>query len=413
MYAFLVTWPLFIESWANKLSVDPAAGVPGVDITRLFCMVILPLTVLYQVTRGKRLRTDIIIVTTALYSIYFLLEIFLNDIGTSLSTGFAGLFQVCIIPCIIYFALINLKDVLDRKYLIYAVLIAGIYISGSGVVEFIVGHNVFGPANDLSVDRMAGIYRTNGPFWDAISYAGIVLCLVPFTYWVLKEKYVNKSFAQFCLILFSLGALAEFSRIVGVAFVLVMGLLYLGKDRKNILLILFAVMTCAVLAYLLSDVIFASRLYKNRLAVGSEGRFEQYLGALRTFWHSPLFGNGYGMYGKTHRLPMHNSFLKVLVDFGLLGVLSYIPVVWSLLFHGFRESVKVPSLHRAKMCLIITVLLVSSTIDFLSNGPFIMALYIFTAIMNMDLKVLTDRARLNPLSNGAPMPANILASTPR
>ncbi len=64
--------------------------------------------------------------------------------------------------------------------------------------------------------------------------------------------------------------------------------------------------------------------------VALEGhRFDLIVGALRGFAASPLFGNGFGTAQADLGAETHNDFLRILYEFGLVGFLLFVAIIWS------------------------------------------------------------------------------------
>ena len=100
---------------------------------------------------------------------------------------------------------------------------------------------------------------------------------------------------------------------------------------------------------------------------------------------NPLWGIGYLMYWKTHPLQLHNSYLLILVEFGIVGALFFALYLFSLLGVGLKKSVQLGFyIFKTRLSILFLVLIVPNTIDFLNNAYFMLSIFTMTAIFNME-----------------------------
>ncbi len=385
IYIFLATWPLL----SIITLVDFGKGIPNVDVLRPAALLFLFMTLFYKFLNQKRIILDNIIYLCFIFILYFILNLYIRGSALGFSGGVASLIDLYLVPIIVYFTLINYQEELNPKVLVWSILFSGVLIAGTGIIEFVAGHNVIGlPSRmDVMVEyRTSSIYRTNGPFYDIIGYSGIVLLYIPFTYYFIKEKIIKKYFASACLVLFTLGCLINYSRAVMIALLLVFLILISGRNIKSLLGSFYLFITIVILAYVSSEMITSSKIFTERISNKAHviGRMEQYWHCLKLFIDRPIFGIGYGMYLKNYSVQVHNSYLRALVEFGIIGFIPYICFIFSIIFRKFKESLtgRNISLLKARLCLVAIVLFVCNTLDLLNNRHFMLALLIIITTFN-------------------------------
>jgi O-antigen ligase len=384
IYIFLATWPLL----SIITLVDFGKGIPNIDVLRPATLLFLFMTLFYKLLNQKRIILDNIIYFCFIFILYFILNLYTRGSALGFYSGIASLIDLYLVPIIVYFTLINYKEELAPNVLVYSILISGMLIAGTGVIEFFVGHNVIGLPSRMDVMeyRATSIYRTNGPFYDIIGYSGIVLLYIPFAYYSIKKKIINKYFASTCIVLFTAGCLVNYSRATIISFSLVFLILISGKNIKSLLGSFYLFIAIIILAYVSSEIITSSKIFTERISNKANvvGRMEQYWYCLKLFINKPIFGIGYGMYLKNYSVQVHNSYLRALVEFGLIGFIPYIGFIFSIIFMRLKESFsfKNTPLLKAKLCLAAIVLFTCNTIDLLNNRHFMLALLIIIASLN-------------------------------
>jgi O-antigen ligase len=386
IYIFLATWPLL----SIITLVDFGKGIPNIDVLRPATLLFLFMTLLHILLNRKKNITDKIIYCCFIFSLYFILNLYIRESASGFSGGVASLIDLYLVPISVYFTLINYQEELNPKVLVWSIIFSGVLIAGTGIVEFVAGHNVIGLPSRMDVMEYStsSVYRTNGPFYDIVGYSGIVLLYIPFTYYFIKEKIINKHFASACIVLFTLGCLISYSRASMIAFLLVFLILISGKNIKSLLGGFYLFIVIIILAYVYGETMTGSKLFTERISNKANvvGRMEQYWYCLKLFINRPIFGIGYGMYLKNYSIQVHNSYLRALVEFGLIGFIPYICFIFSIIFRKFKEFLtggNIP-LYKARLCLVVIVLFVCNTIDLLNNRHFMLVLLITIAAFNPD-----------------------------
>jgi O-antigen ligase len=400
IYIFLATWPLYAE----RNIIDFGQGMPAIDILRPFVLLLVLLTCFSLLSRRKKMIVGGIISTGLIFAIYFLFSLFINETGRGTTAAVVDLFQKFILPLSVFFVLINNRWRLDPKKVSYAILMSGIYVAGVGLLEFIVGHNVVGDVG--FVDPSSKLFRTNGPFFDGIGFAGIVLSMVPFGYYALKKRLVRKSFAIFCIVFFALGCLINFSRVIWLGLSMVLVIILMNNSVRGVLVSFYCLMLLVVAGYLFSDMITSTTIFKKRFADtrNVKARYNQYIDAIGLFIDNPMFGMGYDMYRKTHPLYLHNSYLRTLVEFGIFGLAAFCLYIFTMLFNGFKKTFLNDGIYglKTRLSLIVIVLLVPNTVDFLYNANFQFFLAIMISVLTVsNMSKAPDKAHsdINPAKN--------------
>jgi len=153
------------------------------------------------------------------------------------------------------------------------------------------------------------------------------------------------------LILFGTGARTSFALILAM---FAFAMLVLAKNKARSILILFAVGVLAVLAFVLfREQIMATRvfnMYFDHTFVDQihslEWRWLRWSVAFQAYLESGMlariFGTGWQsspfISARFYGFSMHNEYLRMLIDFGIIGFLSYIASVFVLFVIGLRRK---------------------------------------------------------------------------
>lgn len=281
---------------------------------------------------------------------YFILFFFIYSFTTvPLSIDIINGFRLIIgsiIIVFVYFVLkyhfIKVNYNLEKTFVIVGFLFALtsiiLYFYGLFLIEgkFLIyeSEKVFGVMVDRGIPRLIGI--TKDPNFYAF-YSFLFLFLLFY-----KRKTVFEYFTFYLLLL---TLILTVSRAGLLAFIVVFlsiyliaflkGIFTLKIKRLNFFRVLFMLMLYIVIFYLVMNNEFLISIIEKRLdsAGGGSGRFEIWLVGLELWMQNIFTGIGYynflyynvNLYGGSHY--MHNTFLEVLVETGLIGFVFY------LLFH--------------------------------------------------------------------------------
>lgn len=128
-------------------------------------------------------------------------------------------------------------------------------------------------------------------------------------------------------------------------FIAIVFLLFLGGDKKISKLKSFILLIITTLAsYLLSVSILGQLRIFEKFSKSdiSSGRFDLYKTALDYFWSNPLRGTGINTYTIYENMEVHNIYLQLFVEIGLLGGVLFL-VTFILMF---IKSVKVYKMYH-------------------------------------------------------------------
>ncbi|MFX0135861.1 MAG: O-antigen ligase family protein [Candidatus Hodarchaeota archaeon] len=370
IYLFLITWPIF--SWTTLVSFG--RGLPDIDVLRPAALFVFLIT-LTRITINQKIKIDNTVYFCLAYVLIFIVNLLIIEPNKGFLSSAAFASDLYVVPIIIYFALLNFEDNINEKDLVYSILISGIYIAIVGIAEFIVGRNLIGPEGLEAGDL---IFRTNGPFYDIIGYSGIVLMYIPFTYYFMKEKIIGKYIGASCLLLFSLGSLVNYSRATMISFLVIFIILIGSSDLKKMIFYFIVIIIMGVTLYFTYDLLIKTRLYTERISEVSTitGRLAQYSLCIKTFMKSPLIGIGDGNFWKAYDYDIHSTYLRVIVEQGLVGFIPFICFIFSIIFKKLNlKMAKIsPEFFKTKLSIIFIVLFIPSTINFLRNKQFVLIL---------------------------------------
>lgn len=382
---FLAIWPLLI----NVNVIDFGQGIPKVDVFRLSAMLLVPIVLFYRLMTAQAPQFNRTLGLAALLIAYFAMSLVVRPPGLKVATALGGFFDLYTVPLAMYFVLLNIK-LRNPKNLVYAFLTSGLLSAAIGIAEFVARQNLIGPPSML--DNMAylstKLYRTNGPFYDIIGYSSIVLLYIPFCYYFFKEKLISPLIGNMSLTILSVGCLASLSRAPAMAFLLIALILLSKLDFKRILKMSFLCTGLILVCYVASGAIFSSTLFTERVSDNTVvvGRFHQYLQCLGIFSSAPILGIGFGQYLEHFHIQIHNSYLRALVEFGIVGFTIYMVFLFSLLFRNMAKirSLGNQKLLKARLCVAIIALFVANTIDLLNQPHFMFALMMVIFVLDVD-----------------------------
>ncbi len=243
---------------------------------------------------------------------------------------------------IFYFLIVQLvqteNDVLNFiKVAIFAVLFS-IFL---GVVGFFVELPIFGKVEQGF--RFRGL--TNNP--NILALFILIVFPVLFLYFFRTKKFSTRLPLFFLLFVLFLSLLLTFSRGATIAFATVIFSLLIAL-RKNKVLLLVAAIT------VLAGIMLVPELFWERIASlkniyqdpSLRWRAKQFFGALQLFSQHPIFGMGSGnfvlishQFSGMH-LAVHNTFLEVAAETGLLGLFFFLSLVTSHIYRlNFAKKV--------------------------------------------------------------------------
>lgn len=331
--------PFMNPLWGSYRLIDRFYSVPGFDIRELFnfdriVLLLLFIMILFFSNRIQRIKFSKI----DLPFLFFLGAIFISILYSNNITHRVRVavdtFGLCYVA---YFLGKNMlrEDERFNKYL-NAVLILGCALIAISLTEFY-------------MHRVTFLYRITGPFlyWENL---GLTLAIIFFIVLFKKNAIESGSkitarFYNLLLILLSLTIFLTYTRTI--MFVVLLGLFYLSMEGKEVIskptikryriFFFFIVFLVAFSPILLQSTSF----YQHRLTKRTdEGRMKTYNTAIRAFVYNPITGLGFRDFGEEQRRyiepvegedpregDLHNSYLAVAADMGLLGLIPMILLV--------------------------------------------------------------------------------------
>lgn len=390
-YILLSTWPIL-----QLIKIYSLEGnLYALDILKPLPILLLCITLVMMFLQKRRIRIGSPFILWFIYFLYLLFNYILNGSSEGAQRICTDQYNISIMPLALYFIIENLGPNFNRKTLVFSIIISGLIIAGIGLAEFIAGHNLIGE-NYLEGIYIQSVYRTNGPFHEAIGYSTIVLLYIPFIYYYLKEKIISKIMFFSLFIIYSMGFVVTLSRASIISYLIVLLVCFSRSNVKSIFINLYLSVMLLLCLYLSWELIINSKLFVKRFAnpSGVIARWSQYKESLSIFIDNPLTGIGYGIYKKTHFYFIHNSYLKDLVEFGIFGLLTHVIFISSVAFSNIKMAFLVGKPHsiKVRLSIIIILAIVPNTIDLLNNQYFILILFVMIAVLN-----------LNPESNLKPI----------
>lgn len=70
----------------------------------------------------------------------------------------------------------------------------------------------------------------------------------------------------------------------------------------------------------------------------SNGRFDLWRQALDIWWKRPIFGSGYESLGRAIGMGVHNTYIQILCDTGLIGALFFFAFITSIIIRAYHKS---------------------------------------------------------------------------
>ena len=203
--------------------------------------------------------------------------------------------------------------------------------------------------------------RAAGPIEDPNDFAYLMVCALPLACYLLMEEKRRRLVWAICCTLLIAATLATLSRgaLVGLAALAPWAVLTRRVPLTGVLLAVVSVISVAALAFALWAPLLNDRLsMKGRIADKNvTAREALWTGAVRMAADRPLTGVGPGRYGiesatyvRNNPIPLgddpvvHNSYLHVLAEVGLLGVIGFVGFLassWRMLARGRRRAISI------------------------------------------------------------------------
>ena len=194
------------------------------------------------------------------------------------------------------------------------------------ITESLIRNRVFYPFAYEWLSRK----RVFATFFSPNAFSGFLIMILPLSY---SMKYIQKSanpFSKFILLLIVLLSVnllmtqsisAIFSLFLSFCLIL---LIRRPKKYISFIVIIFTLVAIATIFYLRSKTgkTFITPLFSI------EKRIVYYKEALSMIKQHPFFGIGPGNFKGEHSLFVHNSYLQIWIELGILGIISYVGIIF-------------------------------------------------------------------------------------
>jgi len=154
------------------------------------------------------------------------------------------------------------------------------------------------------------------PLWIGIGFIGA------------SDRLRSRLFWGAMSVLVFLGILGTYSR-AGLLNMLVLGFLFVLKERvRGIVPLIVLVLVGATMV--VSIPLLAERfggIGESIAYSGGSGRFDLWILAVDAWLSSPIWGHGMSSYYTAHRMATHNTYLQILAEQGLVGLVLYLCVL--------------------------------------------------------------------------------------
>ncbi|MGA8716940.1 MAG: O-antigen ligase family protein [Solirubrobacteraceae bacterium] len=272
-----------------------------------------------------------------------------------------------------------------------ALVVAGVVMSIISIAELVLGFSLAGFSGGTAVfDALAGVQRVSGPYAsNASSSTAALVCLAAAIYWTRQRSGDAKIAGFIAIAIIAAGALASFHRAAGIAVVaiFILGTVPGAHNRSARYATISMIGVAAALAfYVVSGTVDHSTFFQGRVASTTNvtGRFASWDQSVAIFRQSPVIGVGVGQApvvqqkqglftfdGQQAALTIHNSFLTVLAENGVVGeaaiLLLSIAVVNLLI--ALRRYPGLRVLYACVLAGTVAFLVMSLTLTILLEAP--------------------------------------------
>lgn len=380
LYCYVASWPIM-----KLIGVWKYEGTPAITIERILFLLLVPAILVRSLIKKERFSFGAPFYWLCSYIIWCIINSFINPIDSRIRV-LQVLFDTFFTPFLVYFTIMNMKNRVNFRLMAASMVLSGLVIGGIGIAEFIAGRNLVGPL-EPNPEWVVRLFRANGPFHDGLTYAAVLVAYIPFTYYFMRKRLLNNYFAFFSIAFLACGSLVNFSRNAALSMVIILFILASRNSVSRLLALWFTIGAGGIVYYLFYDVFRSSVIYKTRVADMRDvaGRWAMYLDEVKLITTNLFTGIGFGNYGKTHLLGAHNSYLLVLIEYGLFGFIFFVGFIASLALKNLRKAYrrKDSILLRVKFSYLFIVLFMPNTFSLLHAAPFMTAFMIIIATIDL------------------------------
>lgn len=283
-------------------------------------------------------KKNIVLSTTSLkgvacfigiFCLYFVSYLLLNDEMSDLALSVTIKATLYFLIFLTFFLIFSKKFIDSRKLFIYLTLLTVLF----NIIDFFDNGQFFSYDLEGYGVRAAGFYINANVASEAI-LVGMIL-----SYRSVSEKY-----RIFYMLLCLIGILVTFSRGGILTWIIVVVLSFLfgyNKLKIRLLDVISILSLVAVVSLVLSNLnnYLDESLVENRVdfisgkdninSIKDDSRYEILNKGLDGFYQSPIFGNGsFDLMRKGDSVLPHNEYVLILDDFGILGIIIYLTLIY-------------------------------------------------------------------------------------
>jgi len=389
IYSFIALWPAFF----NAVIYDPGRGLPSITIVRIYYVIILSITLFYQINISRK-RVDSFFIYSFIFIIYILLNFLYNEDTISLVSASQHIIDMLILPLALYFCLLNRIEYLDLDKLYYSFAVSIFLICAITITEIVIAKNLIGPGA-IKIEAMGGIIRPSGPFGENIILGFNLLMMIPVAWYGLRQS-EHRNIMLLLSIVAGLTVVFTFSRACILGLMIIVIILSFRFNVIYITLLFVCVSLILILLWMnISEIIELPFIKYRFLNIQNiSGRWHMYTAQITKFYENPIFGKGFDV--QSDIFPTHNSYLKVLVELGILGFLIYV----NIFIHYFKSLItlwkinktdEVRDLFRVYLSIFFIIAFIPNTSDTMFSVNSFIIFFIIVIITNRNLELCKEK----------------------
>lgn len=258
-----------------------------------------------------------------------------QDLGTAKSTWLDFLCLFLIVMALIDY----IRDDSDVKAILTVYVLCALLLAFMGMYENITGFHFHVTYESYLVRRNAfGFYPSNTVFYNTNDMASFITISLPIGF-MCAEQY-KKALPIKIIVLAVLGASAIMSAsrsaVLGIIIFAILILIIRKNDSVNFLILIFG----GLIFFILADFLSSTYLGQFLTSDGDSGRSLVWVNTLYNAKKAWFMGigpgcakvvNGYSQYQSTELLAVHNYFLQIFVEFGIIAFLALLGWFFMLL----------------------------------------------------------------------------------
>jgi hypothetical protein len=269
------------------------------------------------------------------------------------------LLSFAIESCLVAFIIFDMfRSETEQRRLLKVISLSGVVVAVSGIVERNVGFNWYSliPSYREEIDYALEQFmrfnetRVRGAFTHAISYGATLALIMPYfvIFLFLTNKRSHKVFCLLSILLTFIGCYLSISRgpIIMFAFMLIFTLSFRAKKWITVAIAILSVLFLQPFVEISSiervkGIFDVSRGSDTETSDSSYGRVLQFVSAEKFIAQRPLTGYGFKPFNNDLDKTIDNYYLRYILNFGLVGVLSllvFITVILKKTIYVFKNG---------------------------------------------------------------------------